>query len=310
MLDRRVGQQLLVVGPGWLGRAAALALSAEGADVWTLQRSAITPPLTSRPVAGVDGAYGTITALRGDIRTGVEPSDWLSALPNRLDGIVLCIAPSRAAGDSHQSTYPAAVRGVLALARARACRWLVYTSSTGVYGRSDGGESRESDTLVAHDERQQALIDAERLMLNEVSEAASHTVLRVAGLYGPGRDPAARFRTAVPSGADDVWCNFSWRDDVISAIAFVMTDASAVGTSRVYNCADGTPLRSSTIARALGAPDVAEGASFPPARSPSGRSNQRIVTDALRATGWSPQMPTVLDGLRALGHHPTEDATP
>ncbi|MCC6242484.1 MAG: NAD-dependent epimerase/dehydratase family protein [Gemmatimonadaceae bacterium] len=287
------GHKVLVVGAGWLGGPAAEALAAQGAQVWTLRRE---PPLT--PVDGV-------ISLTGDIRDPSGDHAWRSALPSQLDAMVVCIAPSQHRGDNHQSTYPAALRSALALATQRECRSLIYTSSTGVYGRTDGGVSREDDTITLRDHRQQALREAEAALQHpDMATAVDRTILRVAGLYGPGRNPANRFRAGVPTGDADVWCNFSWRDDVISAIAHLLQSEATPGRCRVFNCADGVPMRASTIARALGA-EQAAAASVGGANAPSGRSNQQILVDPLRALGWAPTMRTVFDGLRALGEQVT-----
>ncbi len=287
-----VGQTVLVVGPGWLGGAVADALMAEGARVWTLQRSV--------PTATSGQGSPAITSLQGDIRLPLEQAPWGAALPASIDHVVVCIAPSRRAGDGYQTTYPAAVAGSLALAEARRSRSITYTSSTGVYGRADGAWSRETDPIVARDDRQDALLQAEQMLCRGVSAGLGRTVLRVAGLYGPGRDPALRFTGTVPTAVSDVWCNFSWRDDVVAAISHLIRSPMP-GTARVFNCADGVPLRASTIARALGAQPSANGSTGEIAATP-GRSNQRIAVDALRAEGWAPRMSTVLDGLEALGH--------
>lgn len=304
-----VGQQFLVVGPGWLGSKVAEALGGRGSAVWTLQRSAPSP-----------SSAASVHPLRGDIRATGDEAAWRRQLPAHLDGIVVCIAPSRVLGDSHATTYPAAVRGALELAHACSCPRILYTSSTGVYGRTDGGVSREGDAIVVADARQGALRDAELVLNADLGgPALDRIILRVAGLYGPGRDPAPRFQVSVPAADDDVWCNFAWRDDVVEAITHLMTTPavslpehasarpSARPSARVFNCADGVPLRASRIARALGASEENASAGavqrMRPAAAPSGRSNQQIVVDALRATGWQPRMPTVYDGLRALGHH-------
>ena len=192
------------------------------------------------------------------------------------------------------------------LAADRGCRSILYTSSTGVYGRTDGGVSREHDSIVVRDARQAALLDAEQALRDTtVGASVGRTILRVAGLYGPGRDPASRFRAAIPTGASDVWCNFSWRDDVIDAMVRLTRGPSLPGETRVFNCADGTPMRASRIARALGATRPAEADEAGPARS-----NQRISVEAMLATGWRPSMRSVFDGLASLGHHVDRSDTP
>lgn len=283
-----VGQKVAVVGPGWLGGELARALVADGATVWTIRRGA--------PTTVIDGT----TPLTGDIRTVGDRADssWSTALPSQLDHVVATIAPGRQVSDTHASVYPAAVRGALALAERTGARSVVYTSSTGVYGQRDGRWVRESDPLEARDERQGALIAAE-LMLQQSTSPCARTILRPAGLYGPGRDPAPRYRASTPIGDADGWTNFSWRDDVVAAICHLLVTPPAPGACAVFNCTDNTPLRASTIARALGAPaPLAESAPT----SSLARSNQRVDSRALLATGWTPRMCTVLDGLAALGH--------
>ncbi len=296
----RLEGTVLLVGPGWLGKAAAARLVARGATMATLQRSA---PVSTSP---------DVVALTGDIADaarGPEPLAALqrlvrSALPAPVDHLVVCIAPSRARGDDYD-IYPQAAAGAAALAHALHIRSVLYVSSTGLYDRHDGSEVTEQSVIEPRDPRVQALYDAEQ-RIAEVAQAPDATVhiVRAAGLYGPERDPAARLSSPA-FAAGDVWCNFSWRDDVISAIAHLLQYDRAPGV-RIFNCADGTPLRSSAIAatltgRAVHTPEE-RAAIDPTAPVRSGRSNQRINVDALLATGWRPAAPTVYDGLRLLGH--------
>jgi nucleoside-diphosphate-sugar epimerase len=191
------------------------------------------------------------------------------------------------------------------LAKALHIRSVLYVSSTGVYDRQDGSEVTEQSAITPHDARVHALYDAEQRIATvaHYADATVH-IVRAAGLYGPARDPVARL--ADPAfAASDVWCNFSWRDDVISAIAHLLQHDRAPGV-RIFNCADGTPLRSAAIASTL----TGRAVHTPEERAPvdgatpvrSGRSNQRVNIDALLATGWRPAAPTVYDGLRLLGH--------
>lgn len=291
---------VLLVGPGWLGHVVATRLAALGASVATLQRSA--------PV----GVSPGVVALTGDIASaasGAEPLMALQrvvqvALPAVIDHMVVCIAPSRARGDDY-GIYPHAADGAAVLARALQIRSVLYVSSTGVYDRHDGSEVTEHSLIEPHDARVQALYDAEQRIATIADDPrATVHIVRAAGLYGPQRDPAARLIDPA-FAAGDVWCNFAWRDDVATAITHLLLHDRAPGV-RVFNCADGTPLRSSVIALALTHRAVDESPATAPAdRSApvrAGRSNQRINVDALLATGWRPIAPTVYDGLRLLGH--------
>jgi nucleoside-diphosphate-sugar epimerase len=239
------------------------------------------------------------TAVTGDITSAATDSALRAALPPRLDHVVICVAPSTARGDSY-AIYPAAARGAAALAVALGVSHVVYVSSTGIYDRRDGSEVTESTPIQPTNPRVQALHEAEQAISDAASHGISVDIVRAAGLYGPGRDPAARFAGgAVPP---ETWCNFSWRDDVADAIRHLLAQPNT-GTVRVFNCTDGAPFQAEAITRALtGASPTHHAAKGDGGRVVAGRSSQRIRVDALRATGWEPAVPTVFEGLRRLGH--------
>jgi nucleoside-diphosphate-sugar epimerase len=249
-------------------------------------------------------------ALLGDVTDDPASLDaMLRDGPVSVDHVILCVAPSRARGDSHESLYPAAARGAMHLARRLEARTLTYTSSTAVYGVEDGSVVREESPVSTHDVRGRALAEAERAILEDAGDAiANRIVLRVAGLYGPGRDPASRFRDGPLTGAEgERWCNFAWRDDVCAAVLRLQDTMQTSAGAQIFNCADGAPLQARDITRWLrDASDAALDPSVPDSRQRDAgratRSNQRVAVDRLRATGWMPSVTNVLQGLTLLGH--------
>jgi nucleoside-diphosphate-sugar epimerase len=308
---------VLVVGAGWLGSAIATAWQGGGTPVSTFSRS--VPAHATRHVAA-DG----IRSLRGDIaeassERGLE--SLVAATPGGIEHVVLCVAPSKERGDSYGSLYPAAARGAVRLADALGARSLLYTSSTGVYGVTDGAVVREDTLIVPRDARQRALLDAEEAILGDAAATSfRRIVVRVAGLYGPGRDPARRFLADDDAGAAGRWTNLAWRDDVVGAVLHLQTQRNGTASLGLFNCADGHPVLAADIRRALRGPadapptpdSATEAGALPPrdaARlSPASdaiatvRSNQRVSVERLLATGWTPAVPTVYDGLVKLGH--------
>lgn len=305
-----MSQRVLVIGPGWLGSALVDSLTRSGHPTWSMRRGA------PADVAVQYGADAPHVALHGDITAwgGVHAPDALPVgCPGAVDAVVLCVSPSRARGDTHESTYPAASRGAVRLAAALGARTLLQVSSTGVYARTDGSVVTETTAVMRDDARQRALADAEELVWNEPSNTPlGRVVLRVAGLYGSARDPAARFASDALDSDGGYWCNFAWRDDVVSAIEHLLTMPSHASGAHCYNCADGTPMLARDIhlalSRAAGESNGATAATHTTggagagAATPRGRSNQRVDVSRLLATGWRPSMPTVLHGLEALGH--------
>lgn len=281
-MSRTTARTILIVGPGWLGAPTAATLAARGDQVWVLHRS---------PSAAPDGC----TAIMGAVEHAAEDLQLLRALPSRIDALVLAVAPARARGESH-AIYPVTAEGAVRLAERLGVERLLQVSSTGVYNRDDGAVVREDTPLLPGDLRVQALQGAEQIVCAAATATCAVCVVRPAGLYGPGRDPAPRFLQ--PHGNPHLWCNFSWRDDVISAIDHLLRMPPAAQVT-VYNCTDNVPTQAGAIVAALtGQPfDAASDAAHP-----SARSHQRICSDALIATGWRPTATSIFDGLRRLGH--------
>lgn len=282
-------RRTLVIGAGWLGAPTALLLAGTGRAVWAMRRSAGHP------------GDPRVTTVIGDVATAAHDPHVRALLPATVDEIVLCTAPSRHRGETHDTSYPRASAGAAALADALGATLLLYTSSTGVYGVTDGRVVDESEPVARGAPRIDALVDAEHAVLDAPVPHAA--VLRVAGLYGPERDPADRFRDPAILRDGDWWCNFAWRDDVAGAVLHLLdhlpSAAADARSASVFNCADGRPVLASSIVRALTGTDVHRPAL---ATGPSSRSNQRIDIGALRRTGWQPTVPSAFDGLRRLGH--------
>ncbi|MDX2191946.1 MAG: NAD-dependent epimerase/dehydratase family protein [Gemmatimonadales bacterium] len=257
-----------VLGAGYVGLALAEACRAAGDAAWAVRRSA------------GDGW------LRGDVATGR-----VDGLPPRLDALVLTIAPG-GPGDDYAVTYVAGARGALALARRHGARRLVYTSSTGVYGRRDGAWVDERTPPEPAGPNDARLREAEEELLAAADVMV--TVLRVAGIHGPGRDVLRRFAepARLPRGGD-YWVNLAHRDDIVAAIRHVL---ALEAPPTLLNCADGAPTLARDIAtwlaaRRAGHPVDPATLPFDPA-VPLARSNQRVRIDALRATGWTPRVPS------------------
>lgn len=270
------GKRIAVLGAGYVGAACARAAAAAGHAVWAVRRSA--------PAAvGADGVHW----IRGDATAG-----HVADLPASLDIVVLAVAP-RAGTDQYHDIYPPAARGAVAIARASGAARLVYTSSTGVYGGRDGALVTETSSRAGGGDSAAALIEAEDAVLG--AHGVDATVLRVAGIYGPGRDPRPRFRQAgsLPERGE-YWVNLAHRDDIVAAILHVpmFVDAPAV-----LNVSDGAFARAADVCRWLARDEGTDESTLVFGNdAPASRNNQRVSNAALVATGWVPQYASFREG--------------
>jgi nucleoside-diphosphate-sugar epimerase len=139
------------------------------------------------------------------------------------------------------------------------------------------------------------LLDAERWL---AAQALPSTVLRLAGLYGPGRlqlldrlcTGVARAPRVVPH-----WANRIHVDDAAAAIAHLL---SLETSAALYLGVDDTPLPLHELyghlAGLLDAPSPGEG---PP---PPGVGSKRLSNARLRASGFAPRWPDAREGYAAL----------
>lgn len=269
--------RVAVLGAGYVGQAVAEAVAAAGGQAWTVSRH------------GREGRPGVVH-VAADLGAG-ERFAPPPGLPARLDAVVLAVAPG--AGGTYAGTYPPAARAALALAEAAGAAALAYTSSTGVYGGRDGNWVDETSPRDGAGPGNEALREAEDILL--ASGRAGTTVLRVAGIYGPGRDPRPRY--ADPARLPlrgEYWVNLAHRDDIVAAILRVLGHR---GGPRALNVSDGSPSTAADVARwcASGRGEDPARLSFTWDGEPS-RSNQRVDNRRLVAEGWRPSFPSFREG--------------
>jgi nucleoside-diphosphate-sugar epimerase len=216
---------------------------------------------------------------------------------------LLVSAPPDEDGDPALRRFGAAIAAAPALAR------VVYLSSVGVYGDRDGAWVDESSAPAPGSPRARQRLAAEREW-RAFGEArgASVDVLRLAGIYGPGRNALERLqrgeaRRIVKPG--QVF-NRIHVDDV-AAVAVWLIEAG--GPGGLWNVADEEPAPPQDViafaAEIIGvAPPPEEDFAF--ARlSPMAASfyddNRRVDVGKLRrGFGYRWLYPTYRDGLRAL----------
>ncbi|HET8880902.1 MAG TPA: NAD-dependent epimerase/dehydratase family protein [Solimonas sp.] len=132
------------------------------------------------------------------------------------------------------------LRGWLAAQRGHIAR-IVYISTSAVYGDCGGRWIDEDAPLWPRSERGVRRVDAEHAWRDWCGEHDAETViLRVPGIYGPGRLPVERLRKGLPivRADESPYTNRIHADD----LAVAALHAAAFGRNgRAYHIADGAP---------------------------------------------------------------------
>jgi nucleoside-diphosphate-sugar epimerase len=165
----------LIVGCGYVGVPLGAELVRRGHEVWGIRR-------TESGAQELKGAG--IRPLVLDLLKLEE----LNGIPGPFDWVVNLVSAGQGGVEAYRQVYFQGTRNLLEYFGKQPPRRLVYTSSTGVYSQTDGSAVKEDHETLANTETNQVLIDTEKLLLEaHQSTRFPAIILRVAGIYGPGR---------------------------------------------------------------------------------------------------------------------------
>jgi len=271
--------RILVAGCGYVGSALAARLADDGHAVWGLARRPRDLPAGVRPLAADLG----------------DPAA-LADLPPGLDAVFYTAAAEEGGEDAYRTAYVLGLGHLLdALERDGSPRRVFFTSSTAVYGQSDGSWVDETSPAEPPGHRGRILLEAEaRLGASPIAGCA----VRLGGIYGPGRTrllERVRAGTAtLPRGPE--YTNRIHRDDCAGALRHLL------GLERpepLYLGVDDDPADRRVVLRWL-----AERLGVPPPReAPEGAApaaGKRCRNARLRASGYRFRYPTFREGYAPL----------
>ena len=274
-----VNERVLLAGCGDLGLRVAQCLQARGDEVWALRRH---PPAS-------DGS--SIHWLRGDL---TQP-ETLRGLPIGITRVVYLPTPDWRDAAAYRSTFVDGLRHLLgALDHAHLQRVLLVSSSA-VYCEHAGGWVNEDTQPAPPGFNGAVLLEAEQLL---AARPIPSIILRLAGLYGPGRlqliERLRAGRLQVPR-AQPHWANRIHVDDAAAAIVHLLQLTDPLP---LYLGVDDTPLPLDVLydhlAALIGMPAASEGP------APLGIGSKRLSNGRLRASGFMLQWPDARDGYAAL----------
>ena len=267
--------RVLIAGCGYVGAASANLFANAGWDVTGWTRSKESAEQISA---------GAISA------TPIDINDFESVRRNRFDAdvVVHCAGAAKRDDQSYREVYGNGAANLIAsFPRAR----LIFTSSTSVYAQRDGSWVSEESPAEPLTERGKILRQAENNVLDH-----GGVVLRLAGIYGPGRSFLLRSiinHAPLASGSDRL-VNQVHRDDVAGAI-FFLAKHEVILPPRIFNVVDDLPVLRSEIMAWLSAELRIPLSSSGGIEEKRTGSNKRISNAKLRALGWAPIYPNYID---------------
>ena len=222
---------LLIFGLGYTGAAIGAAAAEAGYKVAGTSRQ---------------------TGFAGPAGVRVIPFEGAEAALSEATHIVITAAPDEG-GDPVLTRYGDAIQSAPRL------RWIGYLSSTGVYGDRGGAWVDEASAPAPTSRRATARRAAEEAWVAAAAARGTPVdLIRLAGIYGPGRSPFDDLRAGKARRIDKPGHAFGriHRDDIAQGTLAAMRQAETLVGTRVLNFNDDLPAEPALVvaeaARLLG----------------------------------------------------------
>lgn len=274
-----MGERILLAGCGDLGGRVAQRLLVRGDEVFALRRQ---PP--AHDSSGVRWWRGDLTRVES-----------LHELPRGITRLVYLPTPDRREVAAYRATFVEGLCHLLDALDPGVLQRVLLVSSSAVYGEHAGAWVDENTPPAPLGFNGQVLLQAEQVLAARKLPAV---VLRLAGLYGPGRlqllDRLRAGQLRAPR-APPHWANRMHVDDAAAAIVHLLDLQAPLP---LYLGVDDTPLPLDRLydhlASLIGVPTAIDGP------APAGVGSKRLSNARLRASGFVPRWPDARAGYAAL----------
>jgi len=270
----------MVIGCGYVGAQLLRELKRTG---W--KAAGITLSESSADALRSEG----LEVLAADLRT----SDLRALTGNNPSVLIHCASSGKGGAAAYREVF---LETTTRLIKETTFEHFIFSSSTSVYAQTDGSLVTETDPAEPERETGKILRETEEVVL-----AHQGTVLRLAGIYGPGRCiPVEKLFSgeAVIEGDGERIINSIHRDDVVSALYFVASHRC----QGIFNVADNEPVTQlewfQWVCTRVGRP-------LPPSAPRNldrkrAWTSKRVGNAKLRSLGWSPKYPSFREGVEEM----------
>ena len=284
--------RVLIVGCGYVGLPLGAELVRLGHEVYGARRSAGSE--AERAATGIKPLVADIS----------RPED-LEKLPAPFDWVVNTISSTKGGVEEYRQVYLDGTRHLIEWLSAAPPKRFVYTSSTSVYGQTDGSIIKETSPAEPASETSRILVETEKILLTAAAERKFPAViLRVAGIYGPERGRLFQQylrNEARIAGKGERFMNMIHRDDLVGILIAALRSGRP---GEIYNAVDDQPVAQIHFFRWLSEtlgkwmpPQVPEAEN---AQSKRGLTNKRVSNRKLKMElGYQFKYPTFRQGYTA-----------
>lgn len=228
ILDNRM--KIAIIGCGYVGTAVA--------HLWNQKSHQLTVTTTTpEKVSELQNVAQKVVVMKGNDPKAIE-----NILQNQ-EVVLLSIGNRDRTGIGYKQTYlETAQTLVTALKKAPNIQQVIYTSSYSVYGDTNGEWVDENIPANPTSENGNILHETEQVLLSASTPQQQVCVLRLGGIYGPGRELIkifSRWAGKTRPGTGDYFTNWIHLDDIVGAVEFAR-DRQLQG---IYNLVNDAPMK-------------------------------------------------------------------
>lgn len=292
MITPLTGKRMVIFGCGYVGAAVAAHALASGVQVTALTRNAAKALLLR------EQGLETVVA-------DLASTDWHPAIAGSPDFVLNCVSSGGVGLEGYRHSYVDGMSSILDWAtRHGAANTMLYTGSTSVYPQGDGAVVDESSSTEPASERARLLLEAEHRLRAATGAWRRWFILRLAGIYGPGRHHLLeQVRAGEVAGVGSHRLNLVHRDDIVTAVMACFA-APAEVANEVFNVADDEPTRKSEVVSWLASRMNLPVPRFTgePAGGRRAVTPDRVISNAKckAVLNWRPRYPSFREGYDAL----------
>lgn len=258
-----------IIGCGYVGSAIAQKWKAQGIDVLVTT----TQPARVEELKAIASTVEVVTGQEGDR---------LKAILCDRQVVLLSVASKK--GASYADTYLGTAKTIASILPDTPVEQLIYTSSCSVYGQHHGAWVTELMPPKPATDNGKIIEQTEETLLSAASPQRKICVLRLGGIYGPGRTLEKIYSRAAGTtrpGTGAVATNWVHLSDIVNGIDWVKERQ----LSGLYNLVqEEVPMVNELIARVCDhynlAPVIWD------ASQPSTRKNVRVSNAKIKSTGY------------------------
>ncbi len=221
---------IAIIGCGYVGCAVA--------QYWQHQKNFMVTATTTTPtrVSALQEVAQKVIVTKGN-----DPEGLKAVLQNQ-DVVLLSVGAKGA--DFYEEAYLQTAKTLVSiLPEFSNIRQLIYTGTYSVYGDQNGAVVDEESTVTPNSPNGEILRETEEVLLSASNDNLRVCILRLGGIYGPGRELIKIFGrvagTNRPGDGNDI-SNWIHLDDIVGVIEF----ARHQNWQGIYNVVDDAHLPS------------------------------------------------------------------